>query len=266
MPVFVKGQNPAVSLFNFWDEFIPPSTRWRQSCSWNKWGTSDEDPYSRRAWGERGWGIGRINSSANETGFAYGRFHRTIYSCFVLLPDGRFGLRYLHGFDNRKALSQSTFLHYDRVASRERWSVVPSLDWKWQEDAHLDKQGHVPKLLIQNFGFDLLWELRHDVRLSSYPSGGWYMALAENQETTFRQTPKESILTHARTWLEWDNGCRLKRIDYRENPRPYRPKRAYVEPDIPALASPIVALLRVDEPANNVPHPKVRRLQEATHE
>jgi hypothetical protein len=265
MPVFVKGQNPAVSLFNFWDEFVPQS-RSPYPCKWQKWGITDDDPGARMGWGDRGWAIGRI-TRGGETGFIYGKRYRGIYASFVLLPDGRFGLRYVHGYDNRVSLSKGTFLHYDQVAARERWSVDPSLRWKdWIRNDDLDRQGHVPKLLVQKFGFDLLWELKYDYRDRERISEGWRMVLAEDQHTDLRVVDTTDIdLSHARAWLESEERRRLKRIDYRENPRPKRPKRIYIEPDIPALASHIVALLRVDEPANNVPHPKAR-LQEAAHE
>lgn len=272
--LFSPTKNPARSLYRFWDQFVPhlPDGHWAVTCQWG-YNIQNTQPGSERGWGQRGWQAARIYSANGDTAIIYGKRYYRIDARFVLFPDGRFALRYIHGYGNRMALAQSTFLQYDSVSGQERWSVRPELDWAWVDDYWLDKQGHVPKRAVQQYGLNVLWELHRDPKWDARWKGrmvsdGWQIRLAKDQTNPFAavtwQESNERAVNHLQAWLANEDRIRLHRIDLREHPRPQRERREPVEPDIDGLASHIIALLDVNQPANNVPHPKARRLQEAS--
>jgi hypothetical protein len=264
MPVFVEGENPAISLFNFWSEFCGTETR--RVAQWSAYGNINCDEGTIMPWGARDWGIGQfVSHDATQSGFVYGRIYGrrnswsppSIETRFVLLSDGRFAFSNQHGDDNRRNMSRGTFLSIQRSASRYRWLVDPHLTYEslyeWDVDQHPSASQRATSM---GGKLGSLWQLEKR-------DGVWVISLADNQTTAWQMQHNGAGFETIRATLRREERARQgrnKRRDDNTNPRVSSPG-FFADPD--NLAQ-IVALLEVDEPVKNTPHIRTRRLLEAS--
>lgn len=212
--VFTPDANPAKSLAKAWNGFLPSDLTLVNTCfnsyGWDSYSSSyGWDSYSSfkvapTGWGPYRWMASRVISPTGETGFIYGRASKgygnqvDLRPMLVLLPDGRFMLNYVYGWQKRSELCQGTFLDWGRVAGKTRWAVRPSFEcnvgpsgsWpatRWWPVRDMDMIPHVPDLAVTDAGIHILWELKRFPSTKGLPNDGWGIVIAKNQETSFRK-------------------------------------------------------------------------------
>jgi len=277
MPVFVKGENPAISLFNFWSQFCGEkqsleNTRRQKVAEWSGYGyITDYLDRTIMPWGSHNYGIAQfLSHDATQSGFIFGRIYRyrryydepdlNIDARFILLSDGRFAFGNQYGIPQRHAISRSTFLSIQVSASRYRWMVDPTLDWTSHEEWEVDLKPSVSMQTTQIGGkLASLWELQQ-------VGDEWEIVLAANQTTAWPMDHRRSVnFDLIRDRLMREDRARRRRVQRRyELNNPPVPSAGFFEN--PNNIDQIVALLQVDEPVRNTPHIRARRLLEASHE